>query len=182
MSAKCVAKYFNADGGLIITATSATNPSQGVTTVLRAGGAGPSTDLACPYLPAVLSADRAFRGGAFIASVCAHPSAEVVQQIETGIADLYAAAVWVPAAVKDPNMATSGDGRDPTVALYVAWAHQDGANGETIACTVPQAQKDICTTSLESFAATLAQVGNVPVTAGAHQQVQAALSAFLGEH
>lgn len=180
-SAKCEGHYFNADGGLVITATSATSPSQSLTMTLRAGGAGPSTDLACPYIPAVLAADRAMRGSYFNASSCSHPAAEVVQQIDTGIANIYAAAVWVPAAVKDPHLSTSGEGTDPTVAFYIAWADATAANGEAIACTLPPAQKDICTTSLEYFASTVANIGSFPVTADAHQRIQVALSAFLSQ-
>ena len=178
-SAKCEGHYFNADGGLIIATTSTRSQSQGVTMTLRAGGAGPSTDLACPYIPAVLAADRAMRGSYFTSSSCSHPSADLVQQIDTGITDLYAAVVSVPATVKDPNLATSGDGTDPTVAFYIAWAQTDAANGEAIACTLPPAQRNICTTSLEYFASTVTNVGTTPVTNDAHQRMQMALSTFL---
>ena len=178
-SAQCEGRYFSADGGLTIATISTRSRSQRITMTLRAGGAGPSTDLACPYIPAVLAADRALRGSDFSSSSCSHPSADLVQQIDTGIPGLYAAAVWVPGTVKDPSLAASGDGTDPTVAFYIAWAQADAANGEAIACTLPPAQRNICTTSLEYFASTVTDVGTTQVTNDAHQRMQMALSTFL---
>ncbi|WP_334173797.1 hypothetical protein [Sinomonas sp.] len=180
-AAKCEGHYFNADGGLVIAATSTTSPSQGTTMTLRAGGAGPSADLACPYIPAVLAADRTMRGNYYTASSCSHPSADVVQQITTEAANLYAAAIWVPPTVTDPHLATSGDGTDPTVAFYFAWADATAANGEAIACTLPAAQKAICAISLEYFASTVANIGSIRVTPDTHERMQAELSAFLSE-
>jgi hypothetical protein len=127
----------------------------GVTMIIRPGGVGPSTDLACPYIPAVLAADEAFRQGHVF---CGHPAADVIRQIPTGTATLYAAAVLVPAQVKDPNIRGSGDGTDPTVALYTAQADPDFANGQMIACTLAPAQASICAASLTFFLATQAQI------------------------
>ena len=161
-SETCQASWFSADGGMAMTSAAAAAP-QGVTMIIRDGGVGPETDLACPYIPAVLAADEAFREGD---AQCGRPPQDVVEQIPTGTADLYAAAVWVPAATKDPNIDDSGDGSDPTVALYTAQvvpAHTINAvttaEGQMIACTLPAAQRALCTASLEFFLATQSDVG-----------------------
>ena len=44
-------------------ATSVSNRFESVTMTISPGGVGPSTDLACPYIPAVRAADEAFRQG-----------------------------------------------------------------------------------------------------------------------
>lgn len=141
------------------------------------GGAGPSTDLACPYIPAVRAADEAFRQGH---AFCAHPRADVIRQIPTHTASLYAAAVLVPARVKDPNIRGSGSGTDPTVALYTAWAGKDGAAGQMIACTLASAQRGICAASLEFFLATQAQI-RTRISAANLTKMKDALSSFLAE-
>jgi hypothetical protein len=161
--ATCQGTWASADGGEIMAAASPSGQTQGVVMWTRAGGAGPETDLACPYIPAVLAVDRAFRGNA---SLCGHPSEDVVRQIPTGSPNLYAAAVWVPAHVKDPNLAGSGDGTDPTVALFTAQIvplvpgnATPTALGQMIACTLPPAQRNVCTASLEFFLSTQSEVG-----------------------
>ena len=101
-SATCQGYLASADDGEIMTATSVSDRSESVTMIVRPGGAGPSTDLACPYIPAVLAADKVFRqnlGHVF----CDHPSADVIRQIPTHTAGLYAAAVLVPAHVRTPT-------------------------------------------------------------------------------
>ena len=178
-SATCQGYLASADGGEIMTATSISDRSESVTMIIRPGGAGPSTDLACPYIPAVLAADKVFRqnlGRVF----CNHPPADVTGQIPTHTASLYAAAVLVPARVKDPNIQGSGDGTDPTVALYTAWAGQGAANGQMIACTLAPAQADICAASLRFFLATQSQVGT-RISAANLSQMEDALSTFLAE-
>jgi hypothetical protein len=76
-SATCQGALASADGGESMTATSVSDHPARVTMTISPGGAGPSADLACPYIPAVRAADEAFRrGDAF----CAHPSAEVIRQ------------------------------------------------------------------------------------------------------
>ncbi len=141
------------------------------------GGAGPSTDLACPYIPAVRAADETFRQGQ---ASCAHPPQDVIRQIPTHTASLYAAVVLVPAHVKDPNIQGSGNGTDPTVALYTAWAGKDGAAGQTVACTLPADQRGICAASLEFFLATQAQI-RTRISAVNLTTMRDALSSFLAE-
>lgn len=172
-SATCQAGLSSADGGENMTA--AATGRQGVTMTISPGGAGPSTDLACPYIPAVHAADEAFRqGNAF----CAHPSADVIRQIPTHTAGLYAAAVLVPAQVKDPGIRGSGGDADPTVALFTASVSADGAAGQAIACTL--ARGSICAASLKFFLATQAQI-RTRITAANLSAMEVALSAFLAE-
>lgn len=171
-SATCQAALASADGGEIMTAT------PGVQMTISPGGAGPSTDLACPYIPAVRAADEAFRqSGAF----CHHPPADVIRQIPTGAAGLYAAAVLVPAGVKDPGIPGSGDGTSPALALYTARVVTDGAAGQAIACTLAPAQGGICAASLTFFLLTQAQI-RTGITAANLRTMKAALSSFLAEH
>lgn len=177
-AARCGADWFNADGGQVTTATSTSDPSEGVTMVLDAGGAGPSTDLACPYIPAVGAADENFRGNS---SACGRPSGEVVQAIASGVPNLYAAAVWVPAQVKDSTLglALSGNGADPTVALFTAQVTPPGgATGQMIACTLAPAEQNICQTSLEFFLATQSAVGTT-VGSSNLAQMDASISTLL---
>jgi hypothetical protein len=178
-SATCQGALGSADGGEIMTATSVADRSEGVTMIIRPGGAGPSTDLACPYIPAVLAADKVFRqnvGEVF----CNHPPADVIRQIPTHTASLYAAAVLVPAHVKDPGIQGPGGGSDPTVALYTAWAGPNAANGQMVACTLAPAQADICAASLKFFLATQAQI-STRISAANLGKMEDALSSFLAE-
>jgi hypothetical protein len=176
-SATCQGALARADGGESMAATSVSHHSESVTMVIRPGGAGPSTDLACPYIPAVRAADEAFRQGD---AICTHPSADVIRQIPTNTASLYAAAVLVPAQVKDPNIHGSGGGTDPTVALYTAWAGPDAAAGQMIACTLASAQQDICAASMKFFLATQSQI-STRMSAANLTKMEQALSAFLAE-
>ena len=109
-SATCQAGLGAADGGEGMAATPLSDRSAIVTMVVKAGGLGPSMDLACPYIPVVRADDAAFRLGEEPEgpTFCAHPSADVIRQIPTGTASLYAAAVYVPPGVTDPNIAGSG--------------------------------------------------------------------------
>ncbi|MGH3845113.1 MAG: hypothetical protein ACRDS0_27340 [Pseudonocardiaceae bacterium] len=176
-SATCQGYLASADGGEIMTAASVSDRSESVTMIVRPGGAGPSTDLACPYIPAVLAADKVFRqnlGHVF----CTHPSADVIRQIPTHKAGLYAAAVLVPVRVKDPNIQGSGDGPDPAVALYTAEVGQGAANGQMVACTLAPGQADICAASLKFFLATQAQI-NTRISAATLSRMEDALSSFL---
>jgi len=178
-SATCQGYLASADGGEIMTATSASGRSESVTMIIRPGGAGPSTDLACPYIPAVLAVDKVFRrnlGHVF----CNHPSADVIRQIPARTASLYAAAVLVPVHVKDPNIQGSGDGPDPTVALYTAEVGQGAANGQMVACTLAPDQAGICTASLKFFLTTQAQI-STRISAANLSKMESALSSFLAE-
>lgn len=175
-SATCQAAFASADGGESMVVTSVADRSAGVTMVIRAGGVGPSTDLACPYIPAVYAADKAFRQGQ---TFCGHPSGDVIRQIPTGTASLYAAAVLVPAGVKDPNLHGSG-GTDPTVALYTAQVSQNAANGQLVACTLAPAQGNICAASLKFFLATQADI-STKLSAANLSTMEAALASFLAE-
>ena len=174
-SGACQAALASADGGENMTAAAA--PGQGVTMTISPGGAGPSTDLACPYIPAVHAADEAFRQGT---ASCAHPLADVIRQIPTHTAGLYAAAVLVPAHVKDPDVQGSG-GTHPAVALFTASASADAAAGQTIACTLAPAQAGICAASLEFFLATQAAI-RTKISAANLYAMQDALRSFLAEH
>ena len=161
-TASCQGSFASGDGGMVMTAAERSNASQGVTMVLRPGGAGPSTDLACPYIPAVEAADQSFQGGN---AQCGHPSGDVVQQIATGTTNVYAAAVWVPADVMDSNFTwacTGGcdpfsdmTGRgSPTLALFTAQVLPPmSASGMMIACTLPSTERNICSASLRFFLA-----------------------------
>lgn len=176
-SATCRGYLASADGGEIMTAASVSDRSGSVTMIVRPGGAGPGTDLACPYIPAVLAADKVFRqnlGHVF----CTHPPADVIRQIPTHTAGLYAAAVLVPVRVKDPNIQGSGDGPDPAVALYTAEVGQGAANGQMVACTLAPGQADICAASLKFFLATQAQI-STRISAATLSRMQDALSSFL---
>jgi hypothetical protein len=188
-SATCQGAFGSGDGGEFMTATPLSDRSAIVTMVVKAGGLGPSTDLACPYIPAVYAADKAFRQGY---TFCGHPSADVIRQIPTGTASLYAAAVFVPAGVKDPDVAGSGGGTDPAVALYTAWADSGAADGQLVACTLAPAQGDICAASLKFFLATQSAIRTGPPSSTLDQRTQevsaanlatmeAALSSFLAE-
>lgn len=170
--ATCQAALASADGGESMTAT------PGVTMIIRPGGIGPSTDLACPYIPAVWAADEAFRQGQ---AFCSHPAGDVIAQIPTRTTSLYAAVVLVPAAVKDPDIRGSGDGADPAVALYTAQAGSDFANGQMIACTLAPGQDAVCAASLRFFLATQAQI-RTRISAVNLTQMQDALSSFLTGH
>lgn len=170
--ATCQAALASADGGESMTA------SPGVRMIIRPGGMGPSTDLACPYIPAVRAADEAFRQGQ---AFCSHPAGEVIAQIPTRTKSLYAAVVLVPATVKDPGIRGSGDGADPAVALYTAQAGSDFANGQMIACALSPAQDTICAASLRFFLATQAQI-STRIGAANLTQMQDALSSFLTGH
>jgi hypothetical protein len=176
-SATCQGELGSADDGMIMTATSVSDRPGVVTMIIRPGGAGPSTDLACPYIPAVRAADEAFRQGH---AFCAHPPADVIRQIPTSTASLYTAAVLVPAHVLDPNIQGSGDGTGPTVALYTAWAGPDAAAGQMIACTLAPAQADICAASLKFFLSTQSQT-SARISAANLSRMEDALSAFLAE-
>jgi hypothetical protein len=173
-SATCQGAWGSADDGMIMTATSVSDRSATVTMIIRAGGASAFTDLACPYIPAVRAADE---GHVFI---CTHPRADVIRQISTHTASLYAAAVLVPAQVKDLNIQGSGDGTDPTIALYAAWAGPDAAAGQMIACALAPAQADICAASLKFFLATQAQI-RTRMSAANLGRMEADLSSFLAE-
>jgi hypothetical protein len=170
--ATCQAALASADGGETMTVT------PGVTMIIRPGGIGPSTDLACPYIPAVRAADEAFRQGQ---AFCSHPAGDVIAQIPTHTTSLYTAVVLVPATVKDPDIRGSGDGADPTVALYTAQAGSDFANGQMIACTLAPAQDNLCAASLRFFLATQAQI-STRISAGSLSQMQDTLSSFLTGH
>jgi hypothetical protein len=174
-SATCQAGLGSADGGEGMMVTPVSDRAETVTMTIRAGGAGPSTDLACPYIPAVFRADEAFRLGY---TSCTHPSADVIQQIPTGTAHLYAAAVFVPAGVKDPDIEGPGDGVGPGVALYTAWAGSGGAFGQVIACTLSPAQGDICAASLKFFLATQSSI-RTQMSAANLAKMEEGLSSFL---
>ncbi|HEV2450615.1 MAG TPA: hypothetical protein VGS62_01655 [Streptosporangiaceae bacterium] len=174
-SATCQGELASADGGETMMATSVSDRSASATMIVSPGGAGPSTDLACPYIPAVLAADKIFRQNVVF---CNHPPADVIRQIPTYTASLYAAAVLVPARVKDSNIQGSGDGPGPAVALYTAQVGQGAAEGQMVACTLAPGQAGICAASLKFFLATQAQI-STRISAANLNRMQHALSSFL---
>lgn len=177
-SATCRGGLASADGGMSMTVTSVSNRFERMTMTISPGGVGPSTDLACPYIPAVRAADTAFRGGD---ASCGHPWADVIRQILTATTGLYAAAVLVPAHVKDPNILGPGDGvTGPAVALYTAWAGEDAAASQMIACTLAPAQTDICAASLKFFLATQSKI-STRISAANMARMESALASFLAE-
>jgi hypothetical protein len=155
-SATCQARFASADGGEVMAATLGTRGDQGVLEILSPGGAGPSTDLACPYIPAVRAADEVFRMGN---AECGHPGADVIRQIPTGTPNIYAALVLVPAHVKDPSIWGSGNGEE-AVALFTAQVapEHNQANGQAVVCTLGSAQRDTCVASVRFFLATQTQI------------------------
>ena len=90
----------------------------------------------------------------------------------------YAAAVLVPAQVKDPGIQGSGNGTGPTVALFTASASANAAAGQAIACTLASAQGNICAASLRFFLATQAQI-RTRMSAANLSAMEDALSSFL---
>ena len=104
----------------------------------------------------------------------------MIRQIPGNTANLYAAAVLVPAQVKDPSIAGPGDGTGPAAALFTAWAGPDAAAGQMIACTLAPGQAYICAASLKFFLAAQSQVG-ARISAANLTQMEDALSTFLAE-
>ena len=102
----------------------------------------------------------------------------MTRQIPAHTAGLYAAAVLVPADVKDPNIQGSGDGPDPAVALYTADVGQGAAKGQMVACTLAPGQAGICAASLKFFLATQAQI-STRISAATLSRMEGALSSFL---
>jgi len=178
-SATCQAEWASADGGEVMTASSAAEPAGRMIMIVSPGGIGPATDLACPYIPAVRTVDEVLRQTRNPAW-CRHPSAEVIRQIPTGTADLYAAVVLVPARVKDPEIQGSG-GPDVTVALYAAVVAKGGADGQMTACTLPPAQAGICAASLRYFLATQTLI-STRMSAANLSHMQQVLSSFPAAH
>jgi hypothetical protein len=83
--------------------------------------------------------------------------------------------------VKDPNLRGSGDGTDPTVALYTARVSSDAAGGQITACMLAPAEADICAASLKFFLATQAQISK-RISAANLTKMEAALASFLAGH
>ena len=89
--------------------------------------------------------------------------------------------------MKDPHLDSSGDGTDPTVALYTAQVYPvvpgnttETADAQMIACTLAPTQRKICTAGLEFFLATQSDVGT-HVSKAELTTMTNALSAFLAE-
>jgi hypothetical protein len=82
--------------------------------------------------------------------------------------------------VKDPGIQGSGNGTDPTVALFTASASADAAAGQAIACTLAPAQGNICAASLKFFLATQAQI-RTRISAANLSTMEDALASFLAE-
>lgn len=165
------------DGSLGITATSAVDPAGRVDMTLSPGGLGVEATAACLYIPATrANAQAFFQYGPDPG--CNPPPGDVIRQIPTGTANLYAAAVLVPVGVKDPNL--EGDAHDPTVALFTAQVEGQDNLVQSIDCTLAPAHADICAASLKFFLATQADIRTL-VTAANLTTMQAALSSFLAD-
>lgn len=143
-----------ADGSFAISlgAPGSSNPS--LTYDFSPGGAGLALDLTCPYIPAIRAADAVFRGGQ---PNCADPGADEITQVPTRAADLWAATVRVPPDVTDPNLPGSGNGRDQTLAVFLAslHSHPDPAivqsGGQVADCALPAIEQAICVAGLQYF-------------------------------
>lgn len=155
----CAPEFASADGGAGQYVEQGHSESLGVLSIFSAGGAGPSTDLACAYIPAVLAADEAFRAG--FPTSCVRPGGDRVAEIPTGSANRYIAAVEVPASVSDPNLSLFGSGkRNPAFALFTAQVFgAESAVGQAIACTLPRADEAICIAALDLFLSDQSSVG-----------------------
>ncbi len=175
----CVPEYASADGGAAQYVERGGSSGLGVVSVFSAGGAGPDTDLACPYISAVMAADEAFRTGFF--SGCNRPGAERVIQISTGLADNYIAAVGVPASVSDTNPPLFGSGKGtPDFALFTAQVSNGGqsASGQAISCILPGADKSICIAALDLFLSDQSRVG-LGMSRGSLTAAEAAIADFV---
>jgi hypothetical protein len=115
----------------------------GVTSVFSAGGVGPSTDLACAYIPAVLAADEVFQGGVRVG--CTRPTGDRVVAIPTGSSIRYVEGVEVPASVSDTNVPLNGSGRGTVAfALFTAQVFNgQSATGQAISCILPHAEASV---------------------------------------
>jgi hypothetical protein len=143
-----------ADGSFFISLDAPGNRSPSLTYDYSPGGAGLALDLTCPYIPAIRAADAAFRGGQ---QNCAYPGGDVVTQVPTGARDLWAATVRVPPDAADPNLPASGNGRDQTLAVFVAslQSHTDPtivqAGGQEADCALPASEQAVCVAGLQYF-------------------------------
>jgi hypothetical protein len=173
----CAPLFASADGGSEVSVEQGLRTGRGVNAVFNAGGIGPATDLACPYIPAVLAADESFRAG--FPTSCVRPGGELVVQIPTGSADRFIAAVEVPAMVSDPNPPLSGSGKgSPTFALFTAQvfggqsAGGQSAVGQAISCTLPVVERAICIAALQMFLSSQSNVGRAMSQASLSQAAQ----------
>ena len=153
----CAPEYAAADGGEAQYVEEGPRSALGVSSVFEAGGAGPATDLACAYIPAVLAADEVFRAGT---GICTHPSGEQVIQIATGVSNRYVAAVEVPASESDPDPPLFGSGKgNVAFALFTAQVSTGQANGQAVSCILPPEDRAICIAALEFFLISQSDVG-----------------------
>ena len=143
-----------ADGSFVISLDRPGSRRPSLTYDYSPGGFGLQLDLACPYIPAIRAADAALRGGQ---QNCAYPGGDVVTQVATGAQDLWAATVRTPPGVTDPNLPASGNGRDQTLAVFLA-SFQSYPNTATIQaggqdadCTLPASEQAVCVAGLQYF-------------------------------
>ncbi len=174
----CAAEYASADGGAGQMVEQARNTGLGVVSIFSAGGIGPGTDLACPYIPAVLAADEAFRSGFFAG--CSRPGGDRVVQIPTSLSNRYIAAVAVPASVSDTNPPLSGSGKGtPDFALFTAQVFDgQSADGQAISCNLPAVDKSICISALDFFLSDQSFVGT-GMSRASLTAAEAAISNFV---
>jgi hypothetical protein len=181
-AAGCQAPFASADGGFGIRWRDQADPQHNVTLTYNAGGAGPETDLSCPYIQADRTADIAFRSPYYESVICAEPTGVVLTSIPTGVANDYLEAVFAPPGVKAPNLPNSGMGRYSTMALFTF--HQTdplGGDGQEDDCTLPDMQRDVCVAGLTFFLATQAAVGK-DMGAAEMATALADLHGFLSSH
>lgn len=167
-SASCEGDLYADGNGEDMFATTDPDHAERVTMVISDGGIGRDTDLACPYIPAVRAADIVLRQ---TEAYCDHPAGEVIQQIPTRTANLYAAVLLVP-----------GSGRfNPTVALFTAQVYPalPAAAAQAITCTL--ALRDICAASLKFFLVTQARISS-QISAAHMREMTATLTSFLAAH
>jgi hypothetical protein len=143
-----------ADGSFVISLNAPGSKSPSLTYEYSPGGVGLGLDLTCPYIPAVRAADAAARSGQ---QSCTYPGADVVTQVRTGAQGLWAATVRVPPDVKDPNLPASGNGRDQTLAVFLAslQSHPNSttiqSGGQDADCTLPASEQAVCVAGLQYF-------------------------------
>jgi hypothetical protein len=177
-AATCEGAYARADAGITVTATVGARMARGVDLVVRAGGANAYASLACPYVAAVQSVEVTLPG---TATVCTRSPTDVVQQLDTAAANVDAAAVFVPGGTEENGLPMSGHG-DPTLALFTArMAGPQGFDGQMIACTLPPAERDVCSASLELFLVVQSGV-NAEVATTTLAQMEHTVAAFVDEH
>lgn len=138
-----------ADGAFAMNIRPSGSGRTALTSVFSPGGAGPSVDLACAYIPAVHTADVAFRNGDYCPT---RPATDAVTQIGTGDPSYLAAIVITPPGTTDPQLTTSGVQMQSTNAVFVAQMNGNNqVSAQQAECTLPASDLTLCTAALTFF-------------------------------